>query len=695
MTKKYKRKPQTKFITRDISWLSFNERVLQEAKDPQVSLQNRLKFLGIFSNNLDEFFRVRVAALQRMQTLGKKASMHLEDNPKEILEKIQKIVIAQQQEFENIYAQIQIEMAKKKIFIVNEQKLTIEQKEFVKQYFNETVSTNIFPLMIESIAQLPLIHDKSIYLACRLTNTQNSFINSYALIEVPTHSLPRFIKLPSRSRTTSVMLLEDIIRFNLPFLFEQFGFNQIESYVIKITRDAELDIDNDVNSNVISKLEKGLKNRKKGKALRFVYDKTIYKPLLHYLIKLLNLTKGDHNIPGGRIHNFKDFMNFPEHVFSNSQKRKKAFIHPLLVQPIRILDVLEKKDVMLHFPYHSFDSIIDLLRESAIDPNVEDIKITCYRLSKKSKIINALVNAVQNGKKVTVVLELKARFDEESNLHWKQVLEEAGVKVLVGFSNMKIHAKICLISKRKNKTIQYFGFVSTGNLNEDTAKVYGDHCLLTSNKIILSDIKKVFSYIEFPRNESILLQCKNLILSPSNTRNFFSAELEKLTHQKNRKNDSEVIIKLNSLSDIEMIKQLYRVAKCTIPIRMIIRGINCANNELDGIKKNMQAISIVDEYLEHARVLFFKNNKHEKVFISSADWMTRNLDHRIEATVEIQDPLIKEELKEILEIQWKENVKARVFNQSQTNEYIERKVNSKKFRSQEMIYTYLRNKKYE
>lgn len=691
-----KPKTENKFIARDISWLTFNARVLQEAKDKTVPIAERLKFLGIFSNNLDEFFRVRVAALNRMVKLGKLAKMHLENSPSRILSQIQEIVQSQQKEFELIYNEILSELKLLKVAIVNETNLSAEQKSFIVDYFNEKVRTNITPLMIESIPELPLLHDKSIYLACLLGNTHNSFMNSYALIEVPTDVLPRFVILPPHRGVKNCILLEDIIRYCLPQLFTQFGFNYFEGHIIKVTRDAELDIDNEENNDWIKRIENGLLNRKKGKAVRLVYDKSIQKNLLNYLIKLLHLTKKDNLVPGGRIHNFKDFMNFPSEIISQHISRNKPFIHPLLTQPIRILEVLDKKDVMLHFPYHSFDSIIDLLREAAIDPFVEEIKITCYRLAKESKIVNALLNAFRNGKRVTVVLELRARFDEAANLRWKRILEEEGIKVLVGKPNQKIHAKLCLITKRIGKNIRYYGFVSTGNLNESTAKVYGDHCLLTSHRAILQDVKKVFNHIEFQSPKHPLPESKVLIASPLSTRNFFADKIKNEVKNLKAGFESKLMIKLNSLSDELLIEEIYSAAKVGLNINMIIRGICCANTHSPKWKGNIEAISIVDEYLEHARLFYFQNKSKHEYYISSADWMLRNLDHRIEVTVAILDENIKEELKVILNLQLAENIKARIFDNTQQNTYKKPKDKTEpNVRSQVEIYNYLSQRKYE
>lgn len=679
---------------RDISWLSFNERVLQEAQDASVPLSSRLRFLGIFSNNLDEFFRVRVATLTRMLKLGKEALVAFEKRPEQILKEIQVIVRSQQKDFEATYEIILAEMKRKKIVMLNDKQLSKEQTKFVESYFDEKVRTNISPLMIESIPELPLLHDKSIYLACTLSNEHNSFMNSYTLIEVPTQVLPRFVILPSNKGVKSIILLEDIIRVCLPKLFTQFGFTTFEGYIFKVTRDAELDIDNDIQSTLIQQLQKSLKARKKGKAVRFVYDKSMPKNLLDYLVKLLSLSRRDQLVPGGRIHNFKDFINFPNEVFEEHAFRPAPFIHPLFVQPIRILDVLKQRDVMLHFPYHSFDSVIDLLREAAIDPFVESIKITCYRLAKESKIINALINAVRNGKKVVVVIELRARFDEEANLRWKQILEEEGVEVYTGFPEMKVHAKVCLISKRINRSLQYFGFVSTGNLNESTAKIYGDHCLLTADKRITTDIRHVFAYLMKQKNVSSLRLCKHLLVSPLNTRSYFMSMLQNATRSSKKSSNMELVLKLNSLSDPDLIYQLYHCAAAGMPVHLIIRGICCAHTEMPKWPKPMHAISIVDEFLEHARIIWLRSKREQTIFISSADWMQRNLDYRVEVSAPVFAKEIQDELQAILQIQLAETKKARILDNQQTNAYAGKGNKDQSLRSQEEIFKFLIRKKY-
>ena len=681
-----------KIIFRDISWLSFNNRVLQEAADQTVPLRERIRFLGIFSNNLDEFFRVRVATLKRMIEFGKKSKMHLELTPGAILEEIQEIVVEQQKEFDRIWNEILRELKKQRIHIINEKQLNKAQQAFVLDYFNEEVRSNIIPLMIESIQEFPVLNDKSIYLACRLSKKDRSVPQKFALLSVPTRRLPRFIILPSKNADKYIILLEDIIRFCLPHIFSFFGYDTFSSHIIKVTRDAEIDIDNDVATSLIQKIEKGLKNRKKGKPVRFVFDKEIDPSLLTYLVHRMGLFQKDNLIPGGRIHNFKDFINFPESVFQYKSQRKKSFVHPALKNTASVSGVILKKDVLLNFPYHSFNSVIDLLREAAIDPDVVSIKVTCYRLADRSKIINTLTNAVRNGKMVTVVLEIRARFDEEANLEYKEELEEAGVKVLLGVPNFKVHAKICLIKKRvNNRTIQY-GFVSTGNLNEKTARIYGDWCLLTADRNIMADLNRIFSFLEQPKTRMHLLDaCKTLLVSPVSMRNQIMQLINKEIKTARLKKPAAITLKLNSLSDELLIDKLSEAAKAGVEIKLVIRGIFCLLTENKKFLNPIQAISIVDEYLEHARVMIFHNGGKERTFISSADWMVRNIDHRVEVACPVFEKNIQQEIREIIQIQLKDNIKARILDNDLANQYVNPR-NTKKIRSQVETYNYLYRK---
>ncbi len=681
------------FIQRDISWLSFNARVLQEANDPTVPLKERIRFLGIFSNNSDEFFRVRVAALKRMIEMAekrKKLNMHLEENPQSILDQIQTTVLSQQNEFNRIWEGILKELKKEKIILVDEKHLTKTQQIFVKNYFDENVRSNVIPLMIESLPQMPYVRDKSIYLGVVMRRKEDAYKQKYSLIEVPAKAVGRFVILPSKPGEQHIILLEDIIRFNLPNIFSYFEYDHFEAHVFKVTKDAEIDIDNDVSTTFVEKMEKGLKNRRKGKPVRFVYDKEMDAGLLEYLIRRLNLSRKSNIIPGGRIHNFRHFIDFPD-VFTAKNTRRTPFTHPELQNTMRVTDVILKKDLLLNFPYHSYNSVIDLLREAAMDPHVTSIKLTAYRLAENSKIINALINAARNGKEVVVMLELKARFDEEANIEWKSILEEEGVKVLLGVPLRKIHAKLCIIKKRVGtRTIQY-GFVSTGNLNERTAKIYGDHCLLTANRNVMADINRIFRYLEnWQTGISNLRLCKTLLVCPTNMRKELETLINIEIKNAKAKKEASITIKVNSLSDTNLINKLYEAATAGVKINLIIRSIFCPIIENKKFKFPVKAISIVDEYLEHARVLIFHNGGNEKIYISSADWMVRNLDHRVEAAIPILEPSIKQEIKDIINIQLKDNVKARTLNNELTNNYVSSM--GKKVRSQIETYHYLHQK---
>ncbi len=685
------------FNPRDVTWLAFNARVLQEAIDKSVPIHLRIRFLGIFSNNLDEFFRVRVAGLKRAMDFKQKLlAESFYDAPSKILQKINKLVIHQQEDFDRTWKDVQREMAKEKVFIKDYKHLTAEQKEFVVKYFDEEVESNVIPILLHDNKPMPYLREKSLFIGVAMRRKEWQYESQYAIIEVPVTANGRFVLLPTEDKEQKdVMLLEDVIIYNLPYIFSYFGYDDFTAHCFKVTKDAEFDLDNDIKTPLADKIEKGIKSRRKGKPTRFVFDKEIDKALLEFLIKKLNLTKKDSIIPGQKIHNFRHFMDFPD-VFKAYQKplERTTFVHPEFASKQRVTDVIIKKDILLTFPYHSYDSVIDLLRESAMDPDVKSIQITAYRLASSSKIVNALINAVRNGKEVTVMLELRARFDEENNLQWKERLEVEGVKVLLGIPNKKVHAKLCVIKKRvNNRTIQY-GFVSTGNFNEKTAKIYGDHLLMTSNRAIMADINKVFNVLNKPKVDptTILKTCKSLMVCPVFMREKIIAHIDKEIEEAKAGRKAEMIIKVNSLSDKTLILKLYEAAQAGVNTKMIVRGIYCAVNQ-KSFKEKIHAISIVDEYLEHARVMYFYNKGAENMYISSADWMTRNLDYRIEAATPILQKNLKKELKELLEIQLQDNVKARILDKNMRNEYVESDKN-KKIRSQIEIYNYLKNQKY-
>ncbi|TRZ82921.1 MAG: polyphosphate kinase 1 [Sediminibacterium sp.] len=683
------------YIPRDISWLSFNARVLQEANDPTVTLKDRIRFLGIFSNNLDEFFRVRVATLKRMvELIDKKKSLNIDilESPNLILDEIQKVVLKQQSEFNRIWNNINKELIKRKVVIINEKKLNLSQKIFVRNYFDDVVRPYIIPLMIENLPELPYLRDKSLYLAIVMRNKQNAYHEKFALIEIPSKSIGRFVILPSSKGTNAIILLEDIIKFNLPIIFSHFKFNHFDAHVFKITKDAEIDLDQEVGLNFVEKISKGVKNRRKGKPVRFVYDKEMNAELLDFLIQKLHLTRKSSIIPGGHIHNFRHFMDFPD-VLVEKQERPKPFAHPAFRNKTQVSEVILKKDVMLHFPYHNYDPVIDMLREAAMDDDVISIKITAYRLASNSKVINALINAARNGKEVTVFLELKARFDEEANLEWKTMMEEEGVKVLVGIPNVKVHAKICIIQKRvQNKLVQY-GFISTGNLNEKTARVYADHCLLTANKPLLMEVNKVFTYLtNWQLGDKPIEKSKHLLISPISMRNSIIHLINEEIKFAKQGYASQITVKLNSLSDHILLDHLQKAIKAGVKVNLIIRGILTLKEGMEKSKNPINAISIVDQYLEHARVMIFHNKGKQKVYISSADWMVRNLDHRIEVAVPVLDLKIKKELIDIINIQLKDNQKARILDTDLNNNYVP-SLRTRKVKSQVETHHYLIGKK--
>jgi polyphosphate kinase len=638
---------------------------------------------------------VRVATLKRMTEFTNKKghiqNIDLIESPQLVLDQIQTIVLKQQNEFNRIWQNINKELKENKVYLVDERKLTIEQKNFIKNYFDEVVRPYIIPLMIENVSELPYLRDKSLYLAIVMSNKSSAYNQKFSLIEIPSRSVGRFIQLPSKPGTASIMLLEDVIRYNLPIIFSHFKFNKFEAHVFKITKDAEIDLDQEVGMNFIDKISKGIKNRRKGKPVRFVYEKEMNAEILEFLIQKLKLSRKSSIIPGGHIHNFRHFMDFPN-VIPVKSNRPPALIHPAFKKKDLVSDIVLKKDVMLHFPYHTYDPIIDMLREAAMDDMVTSIKITAYRLASNSKVINALINAARNGKQVTVFLELKARFDEEANLEWKTIMEEEGINVLVGVPNKKVHAKLCIIQKKIGLKQVKYGFISTGNLNEKTAKVYADHCLLTSSATIMNEATKIFAYLEnWQQGDKPIAKMRNLLISPINMRNSIIEFINNEIANAKKGKKASIIIKLNSITDITLIEHLYKAVKENVEVHLIIRGITTLKVNDQKANAKLNAISIVDQYLEHARVMIFHNNGNEKVYISSADWMVRNLDHRIEVAVPINDIAIKKELIDIIKIQLKDNQKARVLDSELMNKYVP--LVGRKFKSQEETYQYLKRKK--
>ncbi|MBA2728070.1 MAG: polyphosphate kinase 1, partial [Parachlamydiaceae bacterium] len=551
---------RNKFLTREISWLSFNARVLQEANDSTLPLKQRIRFLGIYSNNRDEFFRVRVSMLTKMiKAYRKKTKGYFEKNPQKIYDQIHSIILQQQEDFNYIWKQIIVDLGKEKIYLLDGNHLNVKQKVFVRDYFDHEVSSSIIPLFIESMPNLPSYWDDNIFIGVVMQKEKGSSDQKFAMIEIPTKIHSRFVSLPSAPGVQNIMLLEDVIRFNLARIFSHLGYTYFEAHTFKITKDAEINIDQDLSTPLFQKIEKGVKNRRKAPAIRFLYDKLMNLDLLELLIQKLNLTNKDSIIPGGYIRNFRDFMEFPAQL-SNEQLRPRPFPNPVLARSVSISEALMQQDVLLHLPYHSFNSIIDMLREAAMDPDVKSIKITAYRLAPNSKICNALINAVRNGKQVHVVLELRAYADERANLEWKAKLEDEGVQVFLGIPNMKVHAKICVIKKRVGNQVKQYGYIGTGNLNEKTALSYIDHFLLTSNRSIMADINRIFKALENPESnwKRQLGLCKTLLVTPLNMRKALLYKIDREIKFANAGKQSKIILNVNSLSDEKLIKKLYK-----------------------------------------------------------------------------------------------------------------------------------------
>ncbi|MBT8195109.1 MAG: polyphosphate kinase 1 [Bacteroidia bacterium] len=672
-------------INREISWLSFNERVLQEAMDKSVPLVERIKFLGIFSNNRDEFFRVRVATIKRMTKMGSKTQKLIGEKPESILKKINKIVIRQQERFDVIYGKLKNELKKEQVYIINEKQIQEKHHKFARDYFHQKVLPSLAPVMISKNSIFPYLKDKSIYLIVKLINKKRREHSKHSLIEIPTPVVSRFLVLPSVNNKKHIILLEDLIRFCLNDIYSIFEYDTAEAYTIKITRDAELDIEEDMSASITEKISKSLKKRKKGSPVRLVYDREITAELLSLVTQKMSLKADDNLIAGGRYHNFKDFMKFPElRNHTLLYRKQKPLLHPLLAASNSVLKVIKKNDILLTYPYHSFHHTIDLLREASIDPKVKSIKITLYRASKNSNVVNALINAIKNGKKVIAVVELQARFDEEANIEWANKLREEGAYVIHGVPGLKVHSKLCLIERAEGRSSTLYAQISTGNYNEDTAKVYSDHSLLTANKEITSEVRKVFSfYLDNLKRGKY----KHLVVSPFYMRDHFLKLINNEIKNARAGKEASIFLKLNSLVDPEMIHKLYEASNAGVNIKIIARGICCLMPGLKNISENIEAISIVDKYLEHSRVFIFHANGDELTYISSADWMQRNLDHRSEVAVPIYDTLLKAELKEFLEIQWSDNTKARTLISPQDNKYRRTKT-KENINSQNKLYRY-------
>lgn len=694
-------KTKNTYVNRELSWLKFNARVLQEAADEKVPLLERLRFAGIFSNNLDEFFKVRYATVKRV-AMNESSDKELGVHAKELLEEITKEVIQLQDESLSIINTITEELEKEQIFIVNEKTLLPEHEAFVNTYFYDKVRPALFTIILNDLEKFPQLKDDVAYLAVKMTLKEDEkasgvqkFFSSkaykekiqYALIELPT-TLNRFIELPQIGDKHYIIMLDDVIRFCLHLIFSIFNYESLSANMIKITRDAELDIDDDLSKSFVEKISSSVEDRRKGAPVRFVYDKTIDKDTLHFLIEKMGIVNTDSVIPGGRYHNRRDYMSFPS---LGRTDLTYAPIHPLPVKGLTseesLLKKIAEKDYLQFTPYHTFSNIIWFLREAALDPKVKSVKITIYRLAKNSQVVNSLINAVKNGKKVTVQIELQARFDEESNIRYAEQLKAEGVKLIFGVRGLKVHSKICVIEREEGKGIKRYGFISTGNFNESTAKVYTDYTLFTANQDILKEVNKVFNFFETNYN---IQKYKHLIVSPHYTKKILKQLIDEEIKNAKAGKEAYIKLKMNNITSYKMIDKLYEASRAGVKIQMIVRGICCLVPGIEGMSENIEVISIVDKFLEHPRLFIFGNNSNPKVYISSADWMTRNISFRVEVGCPIYDETIKQELIDTFEISWADNVKARVIDQAQDNHYRPHTLPAQ--RSQVALYEYYQQK---
>lgn len=675
------------YINREISWLDFNARVLQEAADQNVPLLERLRFIGIFSNNLDEFFQVRYATVQRIAQSDKTGrKIFGGKNAKDLLKAITKKVIEQQKETNNILTDIEKELEKEQIYFVNENNVFEEHQEFLKEYFIQKVSPALMTIIISDKLTQDLSNNHA-FLAVKLSfSNPKKFKNQYALIEIPTE-LERFIVLPSIGNKQYVMFLDDLIRYHFDLIFNFFEYTAIEAHMIKVTRDAELDMEGDVSKSYINKIVESVRERILAEPVRMVYDKEIDPETLNALKGLLGIDSTDSLIPGGRYHNRKDFMKFPQ-LNRNDLQYSKMLPIPIegLSLEKSIFKAIEEKDYLLYTPYHSFSFVIKFLREAALDPKVNSIKITIYRLSQLSNVASALINAAKNGKKVLVQIELQARFDETNNITYAEQMQAAGVELIFGIPGLKVHSKICIIEKIEEGKKKRYGFISTGNLNEDTAKIYTDYTLFTSNPKVLKEVNKVFNFLQVHYK---LKKYKHLIVSPHYTQSTLVRMINKEIENKKAGLPSGIKLKLNAITNFSMINKLYEASQAGVSIQMVVRGICCLIPEVKGMSENIEVISIVDRYLEHPRLYVFENGGNQKVYISSADFMTRNIENRVEVAAPIYDPDLQKQILDVFDIIWKDNVKARIINKATQN--LLRKSSEKPVRSQWAIYDYYKN----
>lgn len=672
------------FFPRELSWLSFNARVLQEAENPEVPLIERVRYLGIFSNNLDEFFRVRVAEVRRLITVSKGPERQA---AKQLLQSIQRKVVSLQRKFDVIYSSLMLALQKQKIYLINEKQLDEGQLTFVQQYFKDTVLPELEPILLDESQAIPNLTDESLYLAVTIKAREGQ---RFAVLEVPSEQLGRFIEIPrqrGRRRGTVYITLDNVIRACLPLVFRGvFGPISASAYCFKFSRDAELELDPSINESLIEKMASSLKQRRRADAVRFVYDKTMPETLLNVLRKRFGFARYDSLIPGGRYHNSKDFLSFPNPGGKNLEFKPHLRIYlPEMDDPASIFDVIRARDVLLYFPYHPFDYLVDVLKTAALDPDVVAIKICLYRTAKNSRIAEALINALHNGKRVTAVVELAARFDEQANIEMAQRLTEAGVEVIFGIPGLKVHCKLFSIERREAGEVRYYSHIGTGNFNEKTARLYTDFSLLTSDQVIGRDVAAVFNFLKFNYQ---LPKYEMLLVSPHSSRPGLVERIDREIKNARLGYRAMMILKCNNLVDRQLTLKLYEASQAGVKIRLIVRGMCTLLPGVKDVSENIEAISIIDRYLEHPRIYVFHNRGQTEYLLGSADLMTRNIDYRVEVLCPVNDSAVQQQLQDVLDQQWQDNVKARVLDSQQSNQLLPRAKSTPALQAQEMIHRY-------
>ncbi|MFI3262314.1 MAG: RNA degradosome polyphosphate kinase [Rikenellaceae bacterium] len=669
------------YLPRDISWMYFNRRILQEAQRENVPLIDRLCFLGIYSNNLDEFFRVRIATLNRIMEYDDKKFVKEKEETHHLLKQINKLNKEYSSEYEKAIAAVTKGLAENNIFIVNNENLTEEQEAYVKSFFMKEISGFVAPVWLENIKQLGEGTSEEVFLVVRMNKSGKSLWN-YVLIPLPVSTCGRFVRLPDEDDKSYLMYLDDVIRTCLPLLFGKLGYVNFSAHAIKITKDAEMEFDNDMRNGVLQKVSKGVKSRKRGLPLRIIYDKEMPRLMQKKVILKLDTDKLDTMLEGGRYHNHKDLMSFPDcgHTELRYPSWKPQLL-PELDGSTSIIENIQKKDYLLHVPFQSFDSYIFLLQEAAVNKNVRSIKTTLYRLAKKSKVINALICAARNGKKVTVIIELLARFDEESNINWSKKMQDAGIEVIFGVNNLKVHSKLCHISMTQGSDIACIG---TGNFHEGNAKMYTDVLLMTANKAITVEVNSVINFIEKPYTQP---KFKELLVSPNDMKSRFIAMINMEIKNKQMGKPAYIKVKVNHITDEDIIEKLYEASANQIPIDLVVRG-NCSIIPgILGVSDTITINGIIDRYLEHSRIFIFANGGDERVFIGSADWMPRNLNSRVEVITPVYSPKLKADLIRTVDYGIKDSMQGRIVDGKGTNKLLMKKT-TELFRSQEELYKY-------